>query len=523
MNSDTSQGNSLRSHVQGLVLLEEIGSGSYGNVYHARWKGKDVAAKRFHSILFQNGFSHQQYMRDFQREREVLETLDHPNVVKLKTVLLPKGHSPIIITELLHCDLEKYIRVSTTSPKVPEMNLIQIATDVIEGLEYMHGLQSPIVHRDLATKNILLTINGNAKIADFGVSKVFSAGCDMYATQVPGTLVYAAPETYPAMRQFQVIEGPKYGPKVDVFSFGAVLLCMIVGHEPLVWPMTPLTKDGQMISEHERRKHDIDEMGEHSLKQLVFDCLQNDSQLRPDVKDIKDELKGYKWRVVRQHNDCEPDETVIELVNTRPVYDYKFKVLLIGDRGVGKSCLFNRFRNPAYNVYMSTTTVGVEIDRPSFRYGSKFVRLEVADTAGQEHLFAIQRMYFRGVHGIFLVFDVTNRESFHDILKWLEIAQQYCTENSVSIILIGNKIDQVHKRQVSVEEGHAIAGVHNLSFMEASALNVESIEKMFKTMIQLLVKAVDLSSIKIELKDRNDKVKLEELPKKSTCNKCKKQ
>ena len=242
MSSDTSQGDSLRSHVQGLVLLKEIGSGSYGKVYRARWKGEDVAAKRFHSILFQNGFSHQQDMRDFQREREVLETLDHPNVVKLKTVLLPKGHSPIIITELLHCDLEKYIRVSTTSPKVPEMNLIQIATDVIEGLEYMHGLQPPIVHRDLATKNILLTINGNAKIADFGVSKVFSAGCDMYATQVPGTPVYAAPETYPAMRQFQVIEGPKYGPKVDVFSFGAVLLCMIVGHEPLVWPMTPLTK-----------------------------------------------------------------------------------------------------------------------------------------------------------------------------------------------------------------------------------------------------------------------------------------
>ena len=278
-----------------------------------------------------------------------------------------------------------------------------------------------------------------------------------------------------------------------------------------------------MISEHERRKHDIDEMGDHSLKQLVLDCLQNDSQLRPDVKDIKDELKGYKWLVVRQHNDFEPDEAVIERVNTQPVYDYKFKVLFIGDRGVGKSCLFNRFQNPAYNVFMSTTTIGVEIDRLSFRYGSKLVSLEVADTAGQEQFFAIQGMYFRGVHGIFLVCDVTNRESFHHIPKWLEIAQQYCTENNVLIILIGNKTDQVLKRQVSVEEGRAIAGVHNLSFMEASALNVESIEKMFKTMIQLLVKAVDLNSIKIELKDRNDKVQLEELPKKSTCNVCKKQ
>lgn len=523
MSSASSQEDSLESHVKGLLLLKEIGKGSYGKVYKAVWNGMEVAAKRFHCAFFENGYQDvvDQYMQGFQREWEVLRRLNHPNVVKLYTVLLPKGYSPIIITELLHCDLEKYIRESTSSPKIPEMNLIRIASGVIEGLQYMHGLKPPVVHRDLATKNILLTVHGDAKIADLGVAKVFAAGCDMYATQVPGTPVYAAPETYPVMKQFQVIDGAKYGPKVDVFSFGVVLLAMILGHEPKVCRLTPISKDGEMISEHKRRKIDIAEMGEHCLKELVLGCLQNDSKLRPDVENIKEELEKHKWRVVRRSDPCEADEEVeIEKVGRQPSYDYKFKVLFIGDAGVGKSCLFNRFQNPEFNVLMSTTTLGIEIDRESFRYGSKFVHLEVIDTAGQEQFFAVQAMYFRGVHGIFLVCDVMNRKTFHQVPRWLEIARQYCTERNALIILVGNKVDEVNKREISSEEGQEIARCHGLSYMEASAYNVESIKQLFKSMIQLLARFVDLGAIKIELADTSGKVKLENLPKKSKC-KCK--
>ena len=237
------QEESLESHVKELVLKKEIGKGSYGKVYKAVWKGRDVAAKRFHSVFFQNGsYQQEHYMEEFQREWNVLQLLDHPNVVKLHTVLFPKGHSPIIITELLHCDLEKYIRESTTTPKIPEMKLTCIALDVINGLDYMHGLERPVVHRDIATKNILLTEHGNAKIADFGVAKIFEAGCEMYATNVPGTPLYTAPETYPVMKQFEVVRNAKYGPKVDIFSFGLVVMAMIIGREPRVWSLTPITK-----------------------------------------------------------------------------------------------------------------------------------------------------------------------------------------------------------------------------------------------------------------------------------------
>jgi len=276
-----------------------------------------------------------------------------------------------------------------------------------------------------------------------------------------------------------------------------------------------------MITEHDRRKKDILEMGDHFLKNLVLSCLENDSNCRKSAKDIITDLEKQKWNLVQHSEPCGvEEELVIEKVERQPSYDYKFKILFIGDRGVGKSCLFQRFQNPFYNILMSTMTIGLEIDTESFKCGTKYVHLEVIDTAGQEQFFAVQAMYFRGVHGIFLVCDVTSRETFHNVPRWLDLARLYCTESNALIILIGNKIDQVNKRQVSYEEGQALAKCHGLSYMEASALDVERIEEMYKTMIQFLMRSVDLGQIRIELRNTEEKVKLKKLPKKSKCNPC---
>ena len=250
MNQEQAEGESLESHVKDLVLEREIGRGSYGKVYKALWKGKEVAAKRFHAVLANDscGQMIDHLREEFQREWDALKSLNHPNVVKFHEVVFPKGRLPVIITELLHCDLERFIRESKSSPKVPLINLICIALDVIQGLQFMHGLENPIVHRDLATKNILLTDTGTAKIADMGVAKVFVQGYEMYATPVRGTPVYAAPETYPAMENFEIVNNAKYGPQVDIFSFGVMLLAMAVGHEPKVWPISPITKGIMIIS-----------------------------------------------------------------------------------------------------------------------------------------------------------------------------------------------------------------------------------------------------------------------------------
>ena len=267
----------------------------------------------------------------------------------------------------------------------------------------------------------------------------------------------------------------------------------------------------------------ISEMGDHFLKELVLGCLENDSKQRLDLKKIKVELEERKWKVLRRSNfSGQSKEIKIVKVGPQPSYDYKLKVLFIGDSCVGKSCLFNRFENPFYNAVVSTTTVGLDFNYASFKYGSKFVRLEVIDTPSQEEIFICHAaMFYRHVHGIFLVCDVTDRKSFQHISRWLDLAGKYCTESNASVIVIGNKVDQADKCEVSFEEGRAVAESHGLSYLEVSALEVGSIEEMFKTMIQLLTGSVDQGLIKTELKSASGKVRLKKMPEKSK-SKCSK-
>jgi serine/threonine protein kinase len=121
-------------------------------------------------------------------------------------------------------------------------------------------LNPPVVHRDLATKNILLTTEDHPKIADLGVAKVFAAGKDAFATVVPGTPLYAAPETYPIKKGLAFCTEVMYGVKVDIFSFGVLLLVIIVGEEPTVWPLSPL-KGKQITPKYGLR-----------IEQIWFEC-----------------------------------------------------------------------------------------------------------------------------------------------------------------------------------------------------------------------------------------------------------
>lgn len=227
-----------------VTLGEQIGKGSYGEVYKAKWRGKTVAAKRIHSIFFERDYDEDirnHYIAEFRKEWVVLSKLDHPHIVKMHTVVFPNRCSPIIITELLSCDLESFIKQSQTEPRVQWNDLIKISLGISKGLNYLHSQKSPIVHRDLATKNVLLTESRKAKIADLGVAKVFTKD-NMSATAVPGTPFYCAPETWPSRQGMSYEEQAEYGVKADIFSFGVVLLAMIVGREPVVWPLSPISK-----------------------------------------------------------------------------------------------------------------------------------------------------------------------------------------------------------------------------------------------------------------------------------------
>ena len=137
-------------------LLLRIGEGSYAVVYKAVWKNRQVAAKKLHSYLL----GKTDVKQKFREEWELLSGLNHPNIVKYLTAVIPESprESTIIVTELLDQDLRRFIMTSQTKPKVTFRDTVSIMLDVAEGLNYLHQLPTSIVHRDLACKNILLTV-----------------------------------------------------------------------------------------------------------------------------------------------------------------------------------------------------------------------------------------------------------------------------------------------------------------------------------------------------------------------------
>lgn len=213
---------------------ERIGGGTFGEVYKAEWGDRLVAEKVLHEHLFKC-HDRDRYVAKFEAECKILAELQHKNVVELLEFVIFHSRPPVLITELLDRDLGKYI-TSWHPEKISFPEVVSIMSDVAEGLAYLHERKSPIVHRDLACKNILLTKEKQAKIADLGLAKVFPRRGRMHASPKPGTLVYAAPET------FSQDDPVEYDVKIDIFSFGVVLMEVINGSPPVVEPELPITK-----------------------------------------------------------------------------------------------------------------------------------------------------------------------------------------------------------------------------------------------------------------------------------------
>mmetsp|Transcript_8950 Transcript_8950/g.16241 ORF Transcript_8950/g.16241 Transcript_8950/m.16241 type:complete len:204 (+) Transcript_8950:327-938(+) len=158
-------------------------------------------------------------------------------------------------------------------------------------------------------------------------------------------------------------------------------------------------------------------------------------------------------------------------------YDMQIKLLMIGDSGVGKTCLLLRYANDSFSPTF-ITTIGIDFKIKNVEIDTKRIKLQIWDTAGQERFRTITTSYFRGAQGILLVYDVTDRRSFDSIRNWISQIQQHA-DVSVNKILVGNKCDITEEKTVSTEEGQRLAKEYGIGFFEASAKNDINVEQSF--------------------------------------------
>lgn len=177
-------------------------------------------------------------------------------------------------------------------------------------------------------------------------------------------------------------------------------------------------------------------------------------------------------------------------------YDFLFKVVLIGDSGVGKSNLLSRFTRNEFCLE-SKSTIGVEFATRTIQVDGKTIKAQIWDTAGQERYRAITSAYYRGAVGALLVYDITKNATFDNVKRWLRELRDHADSNIV-IMLVGNKSDLNHMRAVSIDDAQDFAEKEGLSFMETSALESTNVEKAFQSILTEIYQIVKRKSLAAE-------------------------
>ncbi|KAI9140762.1 RAB18A, member ras oncogene family [Paraphysoderma sedebokerense] len=170
------------------------------------------------------------------------------------------------------------------------------------------------------------------------------------------------------------------------------------------------------------------------------------------------------------------------------------KLLLIGDSGSGKSSLLLRYLDDTFQSEDEiSATIGVDFRVKVIDVDDKKYKLTLWDTAGQERFRTLTSSYYRGAHGLMLVYDITNRESFQHLESWMKEVDIYVGGRDVKKVLIGNKIDMNHERQIKSEEGLSFATAHNMTFFECSAKSDDNVSDAFAFTVDQIINSSILS------------------------------
>ena len=186
--------------------------------------------------------------------------------------------------------------------------------------------------------------------------------------------------------------------------------------------------------------------------------------------------------------------------------DLTFKIILIGDSSVGKSSITTRFVSDNFLTIKSMmATMGMDVQQKIIKMNGYDIKLQLWDTAGQERFRSITRAYCHGAMAVIYVFDVTNENSFNNIVNWLNFVKESGSDY-VPCLLVGNKMDLVDKHSISIEKGTKLAKQYNMPYIESSAFTGYNIENIFTTITSMILDKLNMTN-KIE----NNKVILEPL------------
>ncbi|KAK7391927.1 hypothetical protein VNO78_20351 [Psophocarpus tetragonolobus] len=282
-----------------LVIGVRIGIGSYGEVYHADWNGTEVAVKKFLDQDFSGAA-----LSEFKREVRIMRRLRHPNIVLFMGAVTRPPNLSIISEYLPRGSLYRILH--RPNCLIDEKQRIKMALDVAKGMNCLHSSIPTIVHRDLKSPNLLVDKNWNVKVCDFGLSRL-KHNTFLSSKSTAGTPEWMAPE---------VLRNEPSNEKCDVYSFGVILWELATLRLP--WTgMNPMQVVGAVGFQN--RRLDIPKEVDPIVARIIWECWQQDPNLRPSFVQLTAALKPLQRLVIPSHHDQVAPPIAQEIsVNSNP-------------------------------------------------------------------------------------------------------------------------------------------------------------------------------------------------------------